>query len=332
MGICIDKADFYGRHILATIQDYGRYGYQNSGVTVSGVVDRRSAANANVLVNNDVREAVIEFMLMGPTIRFTTSTYIAITGADFSPKINGESVRNYKAIKVKSGDVLEFGFAKGGVWGYIAFADKLAVEEVMGSRSTNTRTGIGGLHGRALEEGDVIEFREKNKYLPNFEKRELEAENFGYKTKEIRVILGLQQDAFTKKGIETFLNSTYKPTSECDRMGYRMEGPAIEHVDGADITSDGISLGAIQVPGSGTPIVMLTDRQTTGGYTKIGTVIGVDVPDFVQSVTGTEIRFKEITVVEAQDLYIEQFEHFETLRSELAKESFFMKLKHSFSK
>lgn len=326
MGIIIEKADFYGRHILATIQDFGRYGYQNSGVTVSGVVDRRSAGNANVLVNNDVREAVIEFMLVGPTIKFTSSAHIAITGADFSPKINGEAVQNYKALKVKSGDVLEFGFAKGGVWGYIAFAEKLDVPEVMGSRSTNTRTGIGGIQGRALEEGDTIGFREVVKKLSNFERRELPVESFGDKEKTIRVILGLQQDAFTKKGIETFLNSTYKPTSECDRMGYRMEGPVIEHVNGADITSDGISLGAIQIPGSGTPIVMLTDRQTTGGYTKIGTVIGVDVPDFVQSVAGTEIHFKEIGVVEAQDLYIEQFEQFEKLKAELARESIFAKI------
>ena len=331
MGIIIDKADFYGRHILATIQDYGRYGYQNSGVTVSGVVDRRSAGTANVLVNNDIREAVIEFMLMGPTIRFTSSSFIAITGADFSPKVNGEPVENYRAIKVHEGDVLEFGFAKGGVWGYIAFAEKLNVPEVMGSRSTNTRTGIGGIHGRALEEGDQIEFREKVKSLPNFEKRVLPVENFGEKEKTIRVILGLQQDAFTKKGIETFLSSTYKPTSECDRMGYRMEGPVIEHVDGADITSDGISLGAIQIPGSGTPIVMLTDRQTTGGYTKIGTVIGVDVPDFVQSVAGTEIRFKEIGVVEAQDLYVAQFEEFDKLSESLSKQTFIDKIKAIFS-
>jgi len=318
MGICIDKADFYGRHILATIQDFGRYGYQNSGVTVSGVVDRRSAGTANVLVNNDIKEAVIEFMLVGPTIRFTSTAHIAITGADFSPKVNGNPVPNYKAIKVFEGDVLEFGFAKGGVWGYIAFAEKLDVPLVMGSRSTNTRTGIGGIHGRALEEGDEIEFRDRIKSLPKMEKRQLPVEDFSAKEKEIRVILGLQQDAFTSKGIETFLNSSYRPTSECDRMGYRMDGPEIEHVNGADITSDGISLGAIQIPGSGTPIVMLTDRQTTGGYTKIGTVIGVDIPDFVQSVAGTEIHFKEITVVEAQDLYIEQFERFDRLKKELS--------------
>lgn len=332
MGICIEKADFYGRHILATIQDYGRYGYQNSGVTVSGVVDRRSAGKANVLINNNPKEAVIEFMLMGPSIRFTSSTFIAITGADFSPTINGESVDSYKAIKVKEGDLLEFGFAKGGVWGYVAFAGKLAIEEVMGSRSTNTRTGIGGVHGRALEEGDQIEFREKVKSLPNIEKRVLIPEQFGQKQKDIRVILGLQKDAFTKKGIETFLTGVYKPTSECDRMGYRMEGPVVEHVNGADITSDGISLGAIQIPGSGTPIVMLTDRQTTGGYTKIGTVIGVDIPDFVQSVAGTEISFKEITVVDAQDLYIEQHEYFEKLKADLEKESLLTKIKNIFRK
>ena len=106
MGIVIDKADFYGRHILATIQDFGRYGYQNSGVTVSGVVDRRSAGNANVLVNNNIREAVIEFMLIGPTIRFTSAAHIAITGADFSPKINDKPVPMYEAVKVNPGDVL----------------------------------------------------------------------------------------------------------------------------------------------------------------------------------------------------------------------------------
>lgn len=326
MGICIEKADFYGRPISATIQDHGRYGFQNSGVTVSGVVDRKSAELANVLVNNEIKEAVIEFMLIGPTIRFNSPTFIAITGADFSPKINGESVPSYTAIYVKENDVLEFGFVKNGVWGYIAFAGKLNVEEVMGSRSTNTRTGIGGFHGRALEEGDHIEFREKVKSLPNMDKRHFEPEFFGNKEKTIRVILGLQSDYFTEAGIQTFLNSTYKPTSECDRMGYRMEGPVIEHKNGADIISDGISLGAIQVPGSGTPIVMLTDRQTTGGYTKIGTVIAVDVPDFVQSMAGTEIHFKEISVEEAQDLYVERLATYNSMLEELRKQSFIQKI------
>ena len=330
MGICIEKADYYGRHILATIQDHGRYGYQNSGVTVSGVVDRRSAELANVLVDNEISEAVIEFMLMGPAIRFTTAGYIAITGADFTPKINGESVPSYQALAVKEGDLLEFGFARNGVWGYIAFAEKLQIEEVMGSRSTNTRTGIGGFHGRALEEGDCIEFREKTKKLPNLDKRKIESEFFGDKEKTIRVILGLQRDRFTEKGIQTFLNETYSPTSECDRMGYRMEGPVIEHKDGADITSDGISLGSIQVPGNGMPIVMLTDRQTTGGYTKIGTVIGVDVPDFVQSVAGTKIRFQEITVEEAQDLYVAQLERCNKLLQELRGTTWIDKIKKLF--
>lgn len=320
MGICIERAN------AVTIQDHGRYGYQNSGVTVSGVVDRRSAEKANVLVNNDIREAVIEFMLMGPTIRFTSSTFIAITGADCMPKVNGEAVPSYTALHVKEGDVLEFGFAKSGIWGYIAFAEKLAVDEVMGSRSTHIPTGIGGFHGRKLEAGDQIEFREKVKRLPNFEKRTMEPEFFGAKEKTIRVILGLQKDGFTEQGIATFLNSVYKPTTQCDRMGYRLEGPIIEHKNGADITSDGISLGAIQVPGSGMPIVMLTDRQTTGGYTKIGNVIGVDVPDFAQSIMGTEIRFKEISVEEAQDLYVQQLENFNALLKSLQKESILKKI------
>lgn len=324
MGICIERAN------AVTIQDHGRYGYQNSGVTVSGVVDRRSAEKANVLVNNDIREAVIEFMLMGPTIKFTSSTFIAITGADFSPKINGEEVPSYTALHVKEGDVLEFGFAKNGIWGYIAFAGKLAVDEVMGSRSTHIITGIGGFHGRALEAGDQIEFREKVKRLPNLEKRTMEPEFFGDKQKTIRVILGLQKDSFTDKGIETFLNSVYKPTNQCDRMGYRLDGPVVEHKTGADIISDGISLGAIQIPGSGTPIVMLTDRQTTGGYTKIGNVIGVDVPDFAQSVMGTEIHFEEISVEEAQDMYVKQLEDMNNLLKTLQKESFVTKILNIF--
>ena len=317
--------------LLTTVQDRGRYGYQSSGFSVSGVMDKRSAQLANVLVDNPINEAVFEFLLMGPTMKFNKSTYIAITGADFSPKLNGQEVPTYTAIHVHEGDVLEFGFAKNGLWGYVAVSSKLGVENIMGSHSTNLRCGIGGYNGRKIEAEDEISFREKTRQIPSLEKRHIEPEFFGDKDKTIRVIPCLQNDHFTEKGIQTFFNETYVTTEQSDRMGYRLDGPAIEHKDGGDIISDGIPLGAIQVPSHGKPIIMLSDRQTTGGYTKIGTVIGVDIPLLVQSQSGTRIHFKEITVEEAQDLYAEQFANYEKLSKELSKMSLFERIKNLFS-
>lgn len=317
--------------LLTTVQDRGRYGYQSSGFSVSGVMDKRSAQLANVLVNNPINEAVLEFLLMGPTIKFKKPTYIAIAGADFSPKLNGEAVPSYTALHVHEGDVLEFGFAKNGLWGYLACSTKLGVENIMGSHSTNLRCGIGGFHGRKIESEDEVLFREKLKPLPSFEKRHIEPEFFGDKDKTIRVIPCLQNDHFTEKGIKTFFSETYVTTEQSDRMGYRLDGPVIEHKDGGDIISDGIPLGAIQVPSHGKPIIMLSDRQTTGGYTKIGTVIGVDIPALVQSQSGTRLHFQEISVEAAQDLYEAQFAKYEQLSKELSKMTLIERIKSIFS-
>lgn len=325
MGIFIEKSG-----LLTTVQDYGRYGYQNSGFSVSGVMDRRSAGIANALVNNSMDEAVLEFLLMGPTIRFKTSTVISLTGADFSPKLNGQPIENYTAIQVNAEDVLELGFAKNGLWGYLAFAAKLDIPMVMGSRSTNARCNIGGFNGRKLEKEDELNFREKIKHLPNMEKRRVEPEFFGDKEKTIRVILGLQKNLFSEEGIHTFFSETYQVTEQCDRMGYRLEGPAVAHVDGGDIISDGIPLGAIQIPSHGKPIIMLVDRQTTGGYTKIGTVIGVDIPVLVQSAAGTKLHFQEISVEEAQNLYVKQMDDCDALLANLRKLSLWDRIKQLF--
>ena len=300
--------------LMTTVQDFGRTGFQKYGFSVSGAMDIRSVQIANMLVDNPEHEAVLEFMLVGPTVKFTSDTIIAITGGDFNPHINGEPVPMYTAIYAKKGDVLELTFARTGIWGYMSFSSKLDVPVVMGSRSTNIKCEMGGFHGRNIRKDDQIWFRAKKRYIPSFLSRTIQPEDFSSPVKTIRVIQGPQDEYFTKAGLNTFYNEEYVVTAEADRMGFRLDGPVIEHKVGADIISDGIPLGAIQVPSHGKPIIMLADRQTTGGYAKIGTVATVDIPNLVQSREGTRIRFKKISVKEAQILYKEQEQEYDSIR------------------
>ncbi|MBQ0059920.1 MAG: biotin-dependent carboxyltransferase family protein [Lachnospiraceae bacterium] len=285
---------------MTTVQDLGRYGYQKDGFSVSGVMDRRSAITANFLVGNEAGDPVLEFLLIGPRIMMTSDAVIAVTGGDFTPKINGQPMPMYEAVAVKKGDRLDFNLAIEGLWGYIAVANKLDIPLVMGSYSTNMKCEVGGFKGRKLKNDDEIDFREGGRSGLEFVGHTIEKEYFGDMKKDIRVVLGPQDDAFTEEGIKTFFEGDYVVTNECDRMGYRLDGPVIEHKGSADIISDGIPYGTIQVPSSGKPIVMLTDRQTTGGYTKIGSVVAVDMPQFVQSKQGCCIRFVPVTVGDAQ--------------------------------
>lgn len=300
--------------LMTTVQDFGRTGFQKDGFSVSGAMDKRSVKIANMLVENPESEAVLEFMLVGPTIQFTSDTIIAITGGDFDPHINGEPAPMYTAIYANKGDVLELKFAKTGIWGYMSFSSRLDVPVVMGSRSTNIKCGIGGFHGRKIRKDDQIWFRAKKRYISSFLSRTVRPDDFSSPVKTIRVIQGPQDEYFTKKGLNTFYGEEYEVTAESDRMGFRLAGPVIEHRFGPDIISDGIPLGAIQVPSHGRPIIMMADRQTTGGYAKIGTVASVDIPDLVQSKEGTRIRFRKVSVEEAQELYREQEQSFDTLR------------------
>lgn len=313
MGVLFIKAGFF-----TTVQDQGRTGYQKSGFSVSGVMDRRAFILANLLIDNPENEAVLEFTMIGPTLKFTSDTIIAITGGDFSPKLNGKEVARYTAIYVHKNDVLEMGYAKNGSWGYIAFSSKLDIPIIMGSRSTHVKSGIGGYHGRKLKKKDQIWFRAKKRYLSYFLSRTIQSEDYSAKNQIIRVIMGPQDSYFSKQGLHTFLNSSFVLTSECDRMGYRLDGNYIAHNDkGADIISDGISFGTIQVPAHGKPIIMLADRQTTGGYTKIANVISVDIPKLVQLKEGQKIHFQSVTIEEAQKLYLDELREYDMVRNKI---------------
>ena len=314
MGIIIRKSGLF-----TTIQDYGRVGYQEFGFSVCGVMDKRSARIANMLVDNSRYEAVLEITINGPIIEFTESNIIAITGGDFKAKINDKKVNRNEAILVKEGDVLSFEYARTGSRGYIAFAGGLAVEKAIGSKSTDTRCKIGGFKGRALKAGDYIKFEKPKDYLPNFLSRKVKVIDKVSNHANLRVVLGPQDNYFTEKGIKTFFTETYTVTNEFDRMGCRLDGAVIEHKSEADIISDGIAFGAVQVPSHGRPIIMLADRQTTGGYSKIGNIISVDIPKLVQRKPGDTISFKYVSLKEAQKLCRDEKMFFRKLRDDIHK-------------
>lgn len=287
--------------LLTTVQDFGRAGYQKLGISPSGALDRRAMTLANLLVCNPAGEAVLELTLIGPELRFTADNFIAVTGGDLSPSLNGTPIDRYAAHPVKTGDVLSFGQAKSGCRAYLAFAGGLDLPAVMGSKSTNLKCGFGGYRGRKLQAGDVIGFAAPKKELPFFPLRTLEILSPGG-TVTLRVVLGPQEDAFTEGGIRTFFGESYEVTPRFDRMGCALDGPTVEYREKADIISDGIPGGAVQIPASGKPIIMLADHQTTGGYIKIGTVASVDLPLLAQCKPGDSVRFEQISVGDAQKL------------------------------
>ncbi|MBP1926803.1 biotin-dependent carboxylase-like uncharacterized protein [Sedimentibacter acidaminivorans] len=286
--------------LMTTVQDLGRYGFQQYGVSVSGAMDQFSARLANILVGNDEHEGILEVTIMGPKIEFLNSEVIAITGGDLQPLINNKPINMNQSILVNSGDCLSFKGLKRGCRSYIAFAGGIDVPIIMGSKSTFLRAKLGGYEGRSLNPGDLIQICKSSSSLSDLEGRKVEKGFYDYSnTVELRVVLGPQDDCFTKEGLETFFKSEYTVTNNCDRMGYTLDGEKIQHKDGADIISDGISMGAIQVPSKGTPIIMMADRQTTGGYTKIANVITVDLPKVAQAKPGDKIVFKKSTLEES---------------------------------
>lgn len=223
----------------------------------------------------------------------------------------------YTAVYMHRGDILTFGGARTGTRGYIAFSSYLDIPVVMGSRSTNIKCGIGGFKGRKLMDEDYIGFRAKRRYLPYYLSRSLDLDEFDQDQVTLRVVMGPQDQYFTAAGRKTFLNSEYTVTSEFDRMGCRLEGPFIAYKTTSDIISDGIAFGSVQVPSHGKPIILLSDRQTTGGYAKIATVISVDIPKLVQRKTDQKIRFQAVTVEEAQKLLLDEVKEMNHFRKEI---------------
>lgn len=303
--------------LMTTVQDLGRYGYQQYGVSVSGAMDCIAASLANILIGNNENEGLLEATITGPEIEFLSATIIAITGGDMGPLINDIPVSLNKAVAVEKGDLLSFNGIKQGCRCYVAFAGGIDVPLVMGSKSTFLKAGIGGYRGRALKAGDILKI---GSLQTSPEIIGGEANNFydyGSGKIKLRVLLGPQDTAFTDEGIETFFSNEYTVSNNSDRMGYSLEGPVIHHKESADIISDGIAMGAIQIPSKGNPIIMMADRQTTGGYTKIGNVISADLPKLAQAKPKDKILFEKVSLELAHKLYEDLEEKLDLLKTSL---------------
>jgi biotin-dependent carboxylase-like uncharacterized protein len=293
--------------LMTTVQDLGRPGYQHLGVPPSGPLDHVSMRAANLLVGNPPTAAVLEILYAGPTLTVAAdSVRLALAGAaatiDMLPSEGGaRTLPPLASARLLAGDSVRIGALSGGAVAYLAVEGGLALAPVMGSRATLTRAGIGGFAGRALRAGDLIPLGQS----VAVERDELQLAAVPApptaRPARIRIVLGPQDDHFTPRALGTLCRATYAITRASDRMGMRLAGPRLEHSQkGSDIVSDGIATGAIQVPGDGLPIVLLVDRQTTGGYPKIATVISADIPLLGRLIPGEEITFAAVDVATAE--------------------------------
>ncbi len=302
--------------LMTTIQDLGRYGFQKFGVLVGGAMDQHSLRIANLLVGNKEGEGALEVNLFGTTLQFNEDTLIAITGGDLQASIDGIKAPTWRPLLIRSGEVLTFTSAIKGCRAYIAFAGGIQVPEVMGSKSTYIRAQIGGFYGKALQKGDRFEcgmMNERNEAI--FSQLQKCSGHVAWsvnghpfvnmnQARTIRVLRGTEYEYFDKDSQQTLFQETYEITSQADRMGYRLEGPPLTLNEPLELLSEGVTYGTIQIPPNGKPIILMADRQTTGGYPKIGQVISTDLAHLAQFQPLDEIKFKEVSMEEAEYAFI----------------------------
>jgi len=295
-----------------TVQDKGRFGYQQFGVPVCGVIDSFAYRVANILVGNFQGQAVLEATIFGPTLKVLNPGLIAVTGGNLSPFLNNTLFPMWESVAIHTNDILQFKGVKSGCRAYIAVAGGIDAPMVMGSRSTYVAGKIGGIDGRPLAAGDRLNkgkgtgkagVRVPSDLIPIYSS-----------DIELRVILGPQDDYFSE-GIEKFFGSTFKVSTKSDRMGYRLEGDPIMHKDGVEksIISEPSVPGGIQIPPDGQPIILLVE-QTVGGYTKIATVISPDIGKVGQAKPGDRIHFRQVEIQEAHRILKEEEENIESIK------------------
>lgn len=299
-----------GFHSL--IQDSGRFGYQEFGMPVSGVLDVDSYRLSNWLVGNLLTTEVLEIVLVGPVLRFLVDTFIGITGANMHPQIDGVKVDLNKTLYIKKGSVLSFGNLENGCRCYLSVAGGFGVLEEMNSRSTYSYANLGGVDGRALVKGDSFDV---------FSSQEIEVKTvpseFGlnqYSSMPVRVIAGPEFCLFSKKDLVGFFNNEFVVGANSNRMGVRLNGFSL-NVPDLEMISSGVVNGTIQVPPNGEPIVLLTEAQTTGGYPRIANVIKSDLSIMAQQKPGDKIRFRRVSLEEAQANFSNKERRYQELNS-----------------
>jgi len=293
--------------LLTLIQDRGRFGAHNLGLTNGGPLDPLAFDWANRLLGNQINDTCLEVSFGGLTLESQIDSSFAITGAEVSCKVNGKVIEQWRSYAIKKNDLLEFGYTTAGVRAYLAVSGGFKVPPSFGSSATVVREKVGGLNGDKLQTGDELPC------APGSTERCLsvaEADRPQYGNQAIlRVVLGYQQLSFETVQKHKFFNSHYKVTDRSDRMGFRLEGEAI-HTDMVGMLSEGICHGAIQIPADGQPIVLMNDRQTIGGYPKIGSVIPIDTAKLAQLQPGSSIKFEEISLEDAHNIHtLHQFRY-----------------------
>ena len=307
--------------LQTTVQDLGRPSHQHQGIPGGGAMDRMAMRVGNLLVGNDSHAATLEVTLIGPTLTFARETLIALTGADLEATIGTTPIPAWHAVLAPEGATLRFGRALRGCRTYVAVAGGIDVPLVFGSRSTYLRADFGGLEGRALRAGDQLAIGE-----PTNLSRRIAASQRGTvdgnppavarwsagisirtsysEDAVVRVIRGAHTDLLNKTSLEAFVGSRFRVSASSDRMGYRLEGETLTLRATTELLSEGVAFGTVQLPPGGAPIVLMADRQTTGGYPRIGEVASVDLGLVAQLKPGDHLRFRFISLEEAQDLYL----------------------------
>ncbi len=289
--------------INTTFQDNGRKNFNHIGIPVSGVMDRRNHILANALLKKDLNSPVIEFAYQGPLLKYNGGKiYIAITGDVLFQiiKNNKEIIKGepYKVFSIEDKDIIDIQSTNKSVYGYLSISEDLFLDKTWGSISTNTKAKIGSNNGEKLSNSQKINIDHKNKNI-SFTKLNY----INSKIEYIRVIKATNFDYFSEKGKNTFFNKEFKVTKLADRMGMRLEGQKLENIASSNIKSEGLVKGVVQVPSDGNPIIMLADHGTIGGYPKIANVISADFDKLVQMTPGSIIKFKEVTLDEAEKLF-----------------------------
>ena len=291
--------------LFATIQDLGREGFGPIGVSASGAADAISLRIGNRLVGNPDGAAALEMTLVGGSFTFERAAAIAVTGADFGPSVDNVPLPMWTSIEIQKGQTVTLGPSRSGARAYLCIHGGIAVAPFLGSASTHVLSGLGGFEGRALRRGDRLDlgppnahFRKRTlspKVLQSFEPRKI-----------IRVTDGPQSDWFANASWKIFCESTFRITEQSNRMGIRLQGPPIPADPSREMITEGVSLGAVQVPPLGQPIILFVEQQTTGGYPKIANVIAADLHSVGQFRPRDEIHFERIGLKEARSLLIRQ--------------------------
>jgi antagonist of KipI len=291
--------------LLATVQDLGRQGFGPIGVSPSGAADPVSLRVGNRLVANDEGTAGLEMMLLGGTFIFPEGAIVALTGSDFGATLDDTRLEVGTSFEVRPGQTLCLGPTTSGARCYLCVHGGIAVAPFLGSGSTHILSGLGGFEGRALRKGDVVQIGPATKPLRKRSVARQAAEHLSQR-KVLRVTHGPQADWFSESSLRSFYASTYRVGEQSNRMGLRLEGAALSQIGGRQMITEGVSLGAIQVPAGGSPIILFVEQQTTGGYPKIANVISADLHRVGQLRPRDEIRFEPVTFDTARSLLIEQ--------------------------